>query len=596
MKNIKKFLALVLCFVMMFSLAGCRITIDGESNSTNTKPSANGTIGLSVSTQNNPFFVTLAEGAKSQAKKNGVDLTVVDAGDDATKQVADIEDLVSKGVSVLIVNPVDSDAVSGAVQAAKNKGVKVISVDRAVNGVEIDCQIASDNVLGAELATQYIVDTVGEGAKVAELQGTSGASAAIDRGTGFHNIADTKLTVVASQVANFDRTEGMSVMENILQANGDIKAVFAANDEMALGAVEAISGAGKDVVVVGFDATDDAIAAIKEGRMAATIAQQPELIGSTAIDNAIKLMNGESIPASIPVEVTLVTLDNIDTFGAKESVETVGNGSIGLSVSTQNNPFFVSLAEGAKKEASEAGVSLTVVDAGDDVTKQVSDIEDLVSKDISVLIVNPVDSDAVAGAVQAAKNKGVKVISVDRAVNGVEIDCQIASDNVLGAELATQYIVDTVGEGAKVAELQGTSGASAAIDRGTGFHNIADTKLTVVASQVANFDRTEGMSVMENILQANGDIKAVFAANDEMALGAVEAISGAGKDVVVVGFDATDDAIEAIKEGRMAATIAQQPELIGSTAVENAIKLINGESIPASIPVEVTLITIDNAQ
>ncbi len=593
MKNIKKIVALMLCLVMMLSLAACRITIDGESNAK--KKVTNGTIGLSVSTQNNPFFVSLVEGAKAEADKQGVQLTVVDAGDDATKQVSDIEDLVSKGVSVLIVNPVDSDAVSGAVQAAKNQGIKVISVDRAVNGVEVDCEIASDNVAGAQLATQFIVDTLGEGAEVAELQGIAGASAAIDRGQGFHNIADAKLTVVASQVANFDRTEGMTVMENILQANPNVKGVFAANDEMALGAVEAISGAGKNVVVVGFDATDDAIAAIKDGRMAATIAQQPELIGSTSVANAVKLINGETIDAKIPVEVTLVTIDNVDTFNAKAPVEIVGNGGIGLSVSTQNNPFFVTLVDGAKAKANELGVTLTVVDAGDDVTKQVSDIEDLCSKDISVLIVNPVDSDAVAGAIESAKAKGIRVIAVDRAVNGVEIDCQIASDNVLGAELATQYIVDTVGEGAEVAELQGIAGASAAIDRGQGFHNIADAKLTVVASQVANFDRTEGMTVMENILQANPNVKAVFAANDEMALGALEAISGANKDVVVVGFDATDDAIAAIKAGKMDATIAQQPDLIGSTSIEYAVKLINGESIPESVPVEVTLITIDNA-
>ena len=146
-------------------------------------------------------------------------------------------------------------------------------------------------------------------------------------------------------------------------------------------------------------------------------------------------------------------------------------------------------------------------------------------------------------------------------------------------------------EGIKVAELQGTSGASAAIDRSEGFHKVADSKLNVVASQTANFNRTEGMSVMENMLQADGDIKAVFAANDEMALGAVEAMSGAGKNVLVVGFDATDDAIAAVKAGRTAATVAQQPELIDSTAVENAVNLINGVSIPSSIPVEVTLIT-----
>ena len=591
----KKVLALILCLALVMSLAGCvRIVIDGEESST--QVSANGTIGLAVSTQNNPFFVSLVEGAEKQAATLGVKITVADAGDDAAKQTSDIEDLVASGISVLIVNPVDSDAVTGAVEFAKSKGVKVISVDRAVNGTEIDCQIASDNVLGAELATQFIVDTLGEGAVVAELEGVTGASAAIDRSQGFHNVADSKLEVVARQTANFARAEGMSVMENMLQANPDIQAVFAANDEMALGAMEAISGAGKDILVMGFDATDDAIASIKAGQMAGTIAQQPALIGSTAVTNALKLINGEEIPKSIPVEVTLVTDENVETFAEiEEATAVVGDGSIGLAVSTQNNPFFVTLVEGAQKAADAAGVKLTVADAGDDAAKQTSDIEDLVASGISVLIVNPVDSDAVTGAVEFAKSKGVKVIAVDRAVNGTEIECQIASDNVLGAELATQFIVDTLGEGAVVAELEGVTGASAAIDRSAGFHNIADAKLEDVARQTANFARAEGMSVMENMLQANPDIQAVFAANDEMALGAMEAISGAGKDIMVVGFDATDDAIASIKAGQMAGTIAQQPDLIGSTAVEYALKLIAGEGIPKSVPVEVTLITADNA-
>ena len=309
----KKLVSLLLSMLMICSLAGCGIVIDGEGGSTGSKASgASGAIGLSISTQNNPFFVTLAEGAKKAAKQAGVPLTVVDASDDATKQVSDIEDLVSKNVSVLIVNPVDSDAVTGAVEAAIAKGVRVISVDRVVNGVDIDCQIASDNVAGAELATQYIVDTLGENVKTAELVGTSGASAAIDRSQGFHKIADKKLKVVASQTADFDRTQGMTVMENMLQADSSIQAVFAGNDEMALGAVEAISGAKKDVLVVGFDATDDAIEAIRQGRMGATIAQQPDLIGSTAVENAIRLTKGESIPKEIPVEVTLITKDTVD--------------------------------------------------------------------------------------------------------------------------------------------------------------------------------------------------------------------------------------------------------------------------------------------
>lgn len=287
----------------------------------------------------------------------------------------------------------------------------------------------------------------------------------------------------------------------------------------------------------------------------------------------------------------LMGCNAITIDGEGEVGESTGNGSIGLSVSTLNNPFFVSLAEGAEKAAEEAGVKLVVADAGDDSAKQQSGIEDLISRNISVLIVNPVDSDAVAPAVQNAISQGIKVISVDRVVNGVEVDCQIASDNVAGAKMATEYLIELIGEGAKVSELQGVPGASATIDRGEGFHQAADAALDVVASQSANFDRAEGMSVMENILQSDASIKGVFAHNDEMALGALQAIAATGKDIKVVGFDATDDAVNEVKAGRMAATVAQKPELMGETAVLAAIKLIDGEEVEKSLPVEVELVT-----
>ena len=282
-----------------------------------------------------------------------------------------------------------------------------------------------------------------------------------------------------------------------------------------------------------------------------------------------------------------------ETEAAKADATAEGSGTIGLSLSTLNNPFFVTLQEGAQAKADELGMELIVVDAGDDSAKQASDIEDLISKNISVLIVNPVDSDAVAPSVEDAIAKDIKVVAVDRMVNGVDVDCSIASDNVAGAQMAADYIVELVGEGAKVAELQGVNGASATIDRGEGFHKVADEKLDVVASQTANFNRAEGMSVMENILQANPDVQAVFAHNDEMALGAVEAISG--KEIVVAGFDATDDAIAAVKEGTMACTVAQKPDLMGATAVETAQKLMNGETVEKSMPVEVMLVTKENA-
>lgn len=302
----KKITSILLALCMVLCMAGCNaITIDGEGEAA--KNAGNGSIGLSISTLNNPFFVSLADGAKAAAKEKGVSLAVADAGDDSAKQQNDIEDLISKNVSVLIVNPVDSDAVAPAVKNAISKGIKVISVDRVVNGVDVDCQIASDNVAGAKMATEYLIEQIGEGAKVAELQGVPGASATIDRGAGFHEAADEALNVVASQSANFDRAEGMSVMENILQSDGSIQGVFAHNDEMALGAMQAIAATGKDIKVVGFDATDDAVNEVKAGKMLATVAQKPELMGETAIITAISLIAGEEVEKSLPVEVELVT-------------------------------------------------------------------------------------------------------------------------------------------------------------------------------------------------------------------------------------------------------------------------------------------------
>lgn len=302
----KKIVGLLLAVTMMFALGGCNaITIDGEGELSG-ENSGSGAVGFSVSTLNNPFFVSLSEGAKAEAEKQGVKLVVVDAGDDAAKQTNDIEDLISRNVSVLIVNPVDSDAVAPAVQNAVSKGIKVISVDRVVNGVEVDCQIASDNAAGAKMATEYLIELIGKGAKAAELEGVPGASATIDRGAGFHEAADTALDVVASQTANFNRAEGMNVMENILQSCPEVKGVFAHNDEMALGAVEAVLASGKDIKIVGFDATDDAVAAVKSGKMAATVAQKPELMGETAVQTAMKLINGETVEKSLPVEVELI--------------------------------------------------------------------------------------------------------------------------------------------------------------------------------------------------------------------------------------------------------------------------------------------------
>ncbi|MFS0603046.1 ribose ABC transporter substrate-binding protein RbsB [Peribacillus frigoritolerans] len=285
------------------------------------------------------------------------------------------------------------------------------------------------------------------------------------------------------------------------------------------------------------------------------------------------------------------SMDSGLTDDKKEKKDSMKDVKVGVSISTLNNPFFVSLKDGIEKKAKDKGMKVTVVDAQDDTAKQISGIEDLILQKVDVLLVNPTDSAAISSAVKDANNAGIPVITIDRSSDEGDIETFIASDNVAGGEMAAEYLVKELGEKAKVVELEGVSGASATRERGKGFHNIADKQLEVLTSQTAEFDRTKGLNVMENILQGNKDIQAVFAHNDEMALGAIEAIKAAGKDIIVVGFDGNDDALKAVENGELKATIAQQPALIGEEAVNAAEKILKGDKVDDTISVPLKLVT-----
>ncbi len=297
----KRFLSLVVVTLMTLSLFTACST---NENVTNEKAK---TIGLAISTLNNPFFVDLEAGAKAKAQELGVTLVTLDSQDDSATEMSNVEDLINQGVDVIMINPTDSDAVKSAVEAANKANIPVITLDRGANGGEVVSHIASDNVAGGKLAGEYIVELLSGKGKVVELEGIPGASAARDRGQGFNEaINGTDIEVVAKQTANFDRAEGLIVMENILQAQPEIDAVFAHNDEMALGALEAIKASKRDILVVGFDATDDAKAAVESGEMAATVEQLPKEIGSLGIETAVKILNGEKVEGMIPVDLQLV--------------------------------------------------------------------------------------------------------------------------------------------------------------------------------------------------------------------------------------------------------------------------------------------------
>lgn len=297
----KKILAVLIATLMLLTM--CSAAMAEETV----------TIGYLLSDLSNQFFTTLEQGIKARCEELGVEVVGYDSGNDAANDMTNMEDLINLGVDIILYNPVDSDAGEAVVELANAAGIPVVTIDRGVNGGEVVCHIASDNVYGAELAAQYIVELLGEeGGAVAEVQGMAGASAATDRHTGFDNVmgAAENITVVSSQIGNWDRTQAMTIMENVLTSNPEVKAVFCANDVMALGVVEACQANNRDdIIIVGFDADDDAIAAIQEGTMMGTIQQLPETMGVTGVDVALAYLAGEEVEPFIGVEVALVTAE-----------------------------------------------------------------------------------------------------------------------------------------------------------------------------------------------------------------------------------------------------------------------------------------------
>lgn len=307
----KLLLLFTLLFALSISLIGCGSPTPEPAPPADNgaeEPAEGGTIGLVVSTLNNPFFVDLRDGAMEKANEMGFSLIVLDSQDNPARELSNVEDLITQGVDIILINPTDSDAVASAILAANDAGIPIITLDRGATSGDVVSHIASDNIAGGKMAGEFIIEQLGGTGKVVELEGIPGTSAARDRGQGFNEaIEGSDIEVVAKQAADFDRTRGLSVMENILQAQSEIDAVFAHNDEMALGALQAVKASGRDIMIVGFDATDDAVKAVQDGELAATVAQQPKMIGAYGVETAAKVMAGQSVDSYIPVELELIT-------------------------------------------------------------------------------------------------------------------------------------------------------------------------------------------------------------------------------------------------------------------------------------------------
>lgn len=312
------FFALLMSLVLV--LGACGKTGLGNSSGSSskevTKKAAKDLkLGVSISTTNNPYFVSMKDGLDSYAKDKKVSLKVADAQDDAARQADDIQNFISQNVDAILINPVDSKAVVTSIKAANSANIPVILIDRGSEGGDVLTTVASDNVAAGKMAAEFAVKELGEKAKTFELSGVPGASATVDRGKGFNDIAKTKLDILSSQSANFDRAKALNTAQNMIQGNKDVQVIFAQNDEMALGAAQAAKTAGlKDVMIIGIDGQPDAHDAIKKGDITATIAQQPAKMGEIALQAAIDHYQGKKVEKSTVSPIYLVKKDNVDKY------------------------------------------------------------------------------------------------------------------------------------------------------------------------------------------------------------------------------------------------------------------------------------------
>ena len=304
-------------------LALVAVSLIPACNRGGTETSARPRVGLVLKTLNSPFFIEMQRGAEQAARRLNVDL-VVQAADreiDVERQMQIIENLIQSKVNALAITPAGSREVVPAVGKANAAGIPTIIVDTRLDpkasadaGVKTVTFIGSDNVLGGKLIGEYLVKASGGSAKVAILEGIPGHETGDSRVKGFRGAvaAAPGIAIVASQPANWERDQGFTVFQNILQAHPEIDTVFACNDMMALGAVEAIASAGRTgkIRVLGFDAVPDARKALLDGKMEASVAQFPDEMGRTAVESAVKVLKGETVPPEQGVRIELVTREN----------------------------------------------------------------------------------------------------------------------------------------------------------------------------------------------------------------------------------------------------------------------------------------------
>ncbi len=303
----------VLLVLVLFSTAAFNAFAGGSSESDGPR------FALMMSHMSNAFTIELSDAVKAKAEELGVAVTVFDGEQDVSKQISQVESAINQGYAGIMIEPASVDGIKTAADAARKAGIPLITVNQKISNQDLASAFVGANpVEGGELEMRTAAKDIGGSGNVAFLLGPLGSDAQIGRTEGYKNVLKEfpGIQVVYEQTANWRTDEALKLVENWLQTGVELKAIVANNDGMALGALKAVEDAKLQdkIKIYGLDATPDALAAVKEGRLAATISQSTTAQGMTAMETIVKLAKGESVSREIIVGHTLINSENINEF------------------------------------------------------------------------------------------------------------------------------------------------------------------------------------------------------------------------------------------------------------------------------------------
>ena len=537
-------------------------------------------------------WVTLNEGAQKAAKELGVTVQFMapNTKDDA-QQIECVNNAVSAGAKAIIVAANGPDAISSALKEAQSSGVKIVYVDSPAN-VEAEATFSTDNKAAGKTAGGEMLKALKDAGVTSGSIGIINVNAATDscvmREEGFRSAFEgSGFTLLETQYGEGDAAKSQSIAENYITQG--VVGIFGCNEGSTTGAGNAIKASGKDGIIgVGFDKSDAILGLIDDGYLLCTMAQNPDVMGYEGVKAAVAAVGGESLGGKVTdTGVSVLTAQNGAAGDASAAVKAGREYRIALITMDSIDQHWVTLNEGAQKEAEALGVTVTFMSPNTkDDAQQIECVNNAVAGGYEAIMVAANGPDAISSALKEAESTGVKIVYVDSPAN-VEAEATFSTDNKAAGKTAGGEMLKALKDAGVTSGSIGIINVNAATDscvmREEGFRSAFEgSGFTLLETQYGEGDAAKSQSIAENYITQG--VVGIFGCNEGSTTGAGNAIKASGKDGIIgVGFDKSDAILGLIDDGYLLCTMAQNPDVMGSKGVEACVKALEGEALGGAV-------------